>query len=98
MDERIFEKLIKESYYLRKHGAGFGGILYTALSSVGFQRIDNIDEFIEKFKPDMLLLKSMENDVEVEIYRSNLEGYRVDKTKRSLCIKLKDSPGLEIKF
>lgn len=90
MDERIFEKLIKESYYLRKHGAGFAGILYTALSTTGFQRIDNINEFIEKYKPDMLLLKSMEDDREIEVYWSNLESYHIDKSKRMLCIKLKN--------
>ena len=93
-----FDVLIEEAYYLHKESTGFAGILYTVLSSVGFQKIDNIGEFIEKFKPDMLFIKSKEDNVEVDVYRSNLENYHIDKAKKKLCVKLKDRVEIKIKY
>ena len=80
----MFEKLIKEAYKLSQAG-NLIGILYNSGRSIGFSNITDIDKELE-LKYDMLYLKSIPTDTEIEIYESELKDFKVKNSEEVLYV------------
>ncbi len=83
----MLEKLIREAYKLSKAG-NLIGIMYNSGKSVGFKDI-NSDEDLEKLlelKWDMLYLKSIPTDTEIQIYDYELKNYVIKKSEETLFV------------
>lgn len=91
MEAGTFKDLIAEAYKKSKEG-NLVGILYGAISTCGFSDITDIEEFLEIGNPDMLHLKSKLTDMEADIYKWELENYKVKASERTIYVKLKDKP------
>ena len=63
--------------YKKSKEGNLVGILYGAISTCGFSDITDIEEFLEIGNPDMLHLKSKLTDMEADIYKWELENYKV---------------------
>lgn len=86
MKECKFKNLIIDAYNNSKSG-NLVGILYGAVSTYGFSDLTNVEEFVEVSNPDMLHLKSILTDVEIDIYACELEDYKICKSESTIYIK-----------
>ena len=80
----MFENLIKEAYKLSQAG-NLIGILYNSGRSIGFSNITDIDKELE-LKYDMLYLKSILTDTEIEIYETDLKDFKVKNSEEVLYV------------
>ena len=80
----MFEKLIKEAYKLSQAG-NLIGILYNSGKAVGFNDIKDIDKALGT-KYDMLYLKSIPTDTEIEIYEADLKDFKVKNSEEVLYV------------
>lgn len=80
------QDLIKDAYKLSKAG-NLIGICHTAMSAVGFKDIpeDKIDEFVDN-KVEMLYLKSMLTNTEIQIYENELKNYKIKNSEEVLYV------------
>ena len=80
------QELIKDAYKLSKAG-NMIGICHTACAAVGFKDIpeDKIDEFING-KVEMLYLKSLLTDTEIQIYEYELKDYKIKNSEEVLYV------------
>lgn len=80
------QDLIKTAYKLSKAG-NMIGICHTACASVGFKEIpeDKIDEFIDN-KVEMLYLKSLLTDTDIQIYENELKDFKVKASEETLYV------------
>lgn len=82
----MLEKLIRDAYKLHKAG-NLVGIMYNSGKSIGFSEIN--DEELEKLmdlKWDMLYLKSIPTDTEIQIYDYELKNYVIKKSEETLFV------------
>lgn len=97
VEDGKFKELIKESYK-RWQGGNITGTLYTALQTYGFSQITDIDELVGKAVVDMMHLKSMLTDTEIDVYEWDLEDYKVKHSESTIYIKLKNRPEIGIMY
>lgn len=95
MEEGKFKELIKDVYKKSKEG-NLSGVLYGAVSTCGLSDITNIDDFVNVCNPDMLHLKSILSEEEIDIYSWELEFYKVKE--HTIYIKLKSRPEKPIMY
>lgn len=82
----MLEKLIRYTYKLHKAGH-LVCILYNPTMTVSFSEIN--DEELEKlleFKWDMLYIKSIPTDTEIQIYENELKNYKIKQSEETLFI------------
>lgn len=89
MKDGIFTKLILDVYKKSSEG-NLVGILYNAISTYGFSDIKDIDGLVKRCNPDMLYLKSILTENEIDVYAWELENYTVKESKRAIYIKCKN--------
>ena len=89
MNDGKFKNLIIDTYNRAKEG-NLVGIIYSAVSTYGFRDLIDIDEFAENSNPDMLHLKSKLTDAELDIYKWDLEDYKVKSSESTIYVKLKN--------
>ena len=82
----MLAKLIKDAYKLHKSGH-LVGIMYNSGKSVGFSEINDEDlEKLLELKWDMLYLKSIPTDTEIQIYEDELKNYVIKKSEETLFV------------
>lgn len=89
MSDGKFKNLIIDAYNKAKEG-NLVGIIYSAVSTYGFSDLIDIDGFVENSNPDMLHLKSKLTDTEVDIYKWELEDYKIKSSESTIYVKLKN--------
>ena len=92
-----FKKLIVEAYNRAKEG-NLVGIVYCALSTHGFSDIRDINKFVNDRNPDMLYIKSKLTDREIDIYKWELEDYKIKESERTIYIKLKNKNEIRVMY
>lgn len=97
MKDGIFKNLVIDAYNKHKEG-NLVGILYGAISTYGFGDLINVDEFVDVSNPDMLHLKSILTDVEIDIYEWELENYKIKNSESTIYIKLKNKPEVALMY
>lgn len=82
----MLEKLIREAYKLSKAGYLIG-ILYNSGKTVGFKDIkeEDLDKLLE-LNWDMLYLKSVPTDTELQIYENELKDFKVKASEETLYV------------
>ena len=80
------QDLIKESYKLAKAG-NLIGICYSSCASTSFSQIqeNKLDEFLEG-PIEMLYLKSIVTDTDIQIYEYELKDFKVKHSEEVLYI------------
>ena len=66
------------------------GIVYGAVSTYGFRDLVDVNGFVESINSDMLYLKSKLTDTEVDIYKWELEDYKIKSSESTIYVKLKN--------
>lgn len=89
MSDEKFKSLIIDAYNKSKNG-NLVGIIYNAVSTYGFSDLIDIDGFAENSNPDMLHLKSKLTEIELDIYKWDLEDYKVKNSESTIYVKLKN--------
>lgn len=82
----MLEKLIRDTYKLHKAGH-LVCIMYNPTRTVSFSEINDEDlEKLLKFKWDMLYIKSIPTDTEIQIYENELKNYKIKQSEETLFI------------
>ena len=89
MSDGKFKNLIIDAYNKAKEG-NLVGIVYSAVSTYGFRDLIDINGFAENSNSDMLYLKSKLTDTELDIYKWDLEDYKVKNSENTIYVKLKN--------
>lgn len=97
MKDGIFKNLILDTYEKSKEG-NIVGILYGAVSTIGFSEINDIKQFTDLMNPDMLYLKSTPTNCQIDVYAWELENYVIKKGQRTIYIKVKNKPEIPIMY
>lgn len=84
-----FRNLIIGAYNKSKEG-NLVGIVYSAVSTYGFRDLKDINGFVANSNPDMLYLKSKLTDTEIDIYKWELEDYKIKSNENIIYVKLKN--------
>lgn len=84
-----FKSLIIDAYNKAKEG-NLVGIVYSAVSTYGFRDLIDINGFVENINSDMLYLKSKLTDMEIDIYKWELEYYKIKSSESTIYVKLKN--------
>lgn len=84
-----FKNLIVDAYNKSKEG-NLVGIVYSAVSTYGFKDLIDVNGFVENINPDMLHLKSKLTDTEIDIYKWELEDYKIKSSESTIYVKLKN--------
>lgn len=92
-----FKNLIVDSYNKAKEG-NMVGLLYGAISTYSFKDITDIDDFVNSCNPDMLHLKSLITDSEVDIYEWALENYKIENNENTIYVKTKNRAEVVVEF
>lgn len=79
--DRVFEK---DAYGQKWRYKNFFGFIYNAISNHSFEDVTDINEYMDRMNPDMLLLHSRLTDQEVEVYSWKLMAYSIDGNKLTL--------------
>ena len=96
-----FKQLMIDSYKKYLEGKNIIGYLYNPISNVNFSSFSNLEDFeayINKFNPDMLYLKSLLTDAEVDVYESNFIDYKIKHSETTIYIKLNNKPEIGIMY
>lgn len=88
-NDNKFKSLIVDAYNKAKEG-NLVGIVYSAVSTYGFRDLIDISGFVENINSDMLYLKSKLTDTEVDIYKWELEDYKIKNSESTIYVKLKN--------
>lgn len=88
-NDNKFKSLIVDAYNKAKEG-NLVGIVYNAVSTYGFRDLIDISGFVENINLDMLYLKSKLTDTEVDIYKWELEDYKIKNSESTIYVKLKN--------
>ena len=64
--------------------------VYSAASTYGFRDLIDVNGFVENINSDMLYLKSKLTDKEVDIYKWELEDYKIKSSESTIYVKLKN--------
>jgi len=94
----VFKRLIQDSYKLRKEYGGLSGIMYGAISSVGFSEVSDIEEYTGACNIDMLYLQNGQTEESISVYEWELENYKIKRSERRIYIKLNGKPEQSIMF
>lgn len=97
MSDGKFKSLIVDAYNKAKEG-NLVGIIYSAASTYGLRDLIDINGFAENCNPDMLYLKSKLTDTEVDIYKWDLEDYKVKSSESTIYVKLKNKMELALMY
>lgn len=89
MDDIKFKNLIIDAYNKAKEG-NLVGIIYSAVSTYGFRDLVDVNGFVESINFDMLYLKSKLTDTEIDIYKCELEDYKIKSSESTIYVKLKN--------
>lgn len=89
MSDEKFRSLIVDAYNKAKEG-NLVGIVYSAVSTHGFRNLIDVNGFAENTNADMLYLKSKLTDTEVDIYKWELEDYKIKSSESTIYVKLKN--------
>lgn len=82
----MLEKLIRDAYKLYKAGH-LVCIMYNPTRSVSFSEINDEDlEKLLEFKWDMLYIKSIPTDTEIQIYENELKNYKIKQSEETLFV------------
>lgn len=87
--DKNFKSLIVDAYNKSKEG-NLVGIVYSAVSTYGFRDLIDINGFVENINSDMLYLKSKLTDTEIDIYKWELEDYKIKSSESTIYVKLKN--------
>lgn len=82
-----FEELIREAYKRSKAG-NLIGLMYSSGKTLGFKDFASEDD-LEKamnIKWDMLYLKSIPADTEIQIYENELKDFKVKASEETLYV------------
>ena len=83
----MLENLIRDAYKLSKAG-NLIGLIYSSGKTLGFNDFIS-EEDLEKvmnIKWDMLYLKSIPTDTEIQIYENELKNYTIKKSEETLYV------------
>lgn len=82
-----FEELIRDVYKLSK-SRNLIGILHGTAINIGFKGItdEDLDKLTEHHKWDMLYLKSIPTDTEIQIYEYELKDFKVNTSEETLYV------------
>lgn len=89
MSDGKFKSLIIDAYNKANEG-NLVGIVYSAVSTYGFRDLIDINGFVKNINSDMLYLKSKLTDTEVDIYKWELEDYKIKSSENTIYVKLKN--------
>lgn len=92
-----FKSLIVAAYNKAKEG-NLVGIVYSAVSTYGFRDLKDINGFAENINSDMLYLKSKLTDTEVDIYKWELEDYKIKSSESTIYVKLRNKPEIALMY
>lgn len=92
-----FKSLIVDTYNKAKEG-NLVGIVYSAVSTYGFRDLKDINGFAENINSDMLYLKSKLTDIEVDIYKWELEDYKIKSNESTIYVKLSNKPEIALMY
>ena len=83
----MLEKLIRDAYRLSKAG-NLIGIMYSSGKTLGFKDVasENDLEKVMNMKWDMLYLKSIPTNTEIQIYDHELKNYVIKKSEETLFV------------
>ena len=98
MKDGKFKELVKEAYKRAKEEGNLTGILYSATQNYGFSQLINFDEFADTIQIDMMYLKSKLTGVEIDVYKWELEDYKVKHSENTIYIKLKNKPEVAVMY
>lgn len=98
MEDCIFKKLVIDAYNLKQKSEWLVGIIYGAVSANGFNDIADINSYMDNMNPDMLWLKSKATGVEIDVYKWELEDYKIKHSESTIYILLKNKPEISIMF
>ncbi|EOS35408.1 hypothetical protein C804_01011 [Lachnospiraceae bacterium A4] len=88
-NDNKFKNLIVDAYNKAKEG-NLVGIVYSAVSTYGFRDLVDVNGFVESINSDMLYLKSKLTDIEIDIYKWELEDYKIKSSESTIYVKLKN--------
>jgi hypothetical protein len=91
MKNEKFNSLIVDAYKKYKEEGNLSGILYSAVSTYGFSQITDINGLVESSPADMLHLKSLLTDTEINIYEYDLVDYKINNSRNMIYIRMRNS-------
>lgn len=97
MKDEKFKRLIMDAYN-KSQERNLVGIIYGAISTYGFMDILDINGFLKNSNPDMLYLKSKLTDTEIDVYKWNLEDYKIKSSENTIYVKLKNKPEIALMY
>jgi len=101
MEDCLFKKLITDAYELKQQNNQLVGLLYGAVSTIGFNDFKDVEDmkgYIDTANPDMLHLKSRATGVEIDVYKWELENYKIKHSESTIYILLKSKGEVGIMF
>lgn len=83
----MLEKLIRDAYKLSKAG-NLIGLIYSSGKTLGFKDFASEDDLekVMNIKWDMLYLKSIPTDTEIQIYDYELKNYTIKHSDETLYV------------
>lgn len=96
-NDNKFKNLIVDAYNKAKKG-NLVGIAYSAVATYGFRDLRYINEFAENINTDMLYLKSKLTNTEIDIYKWELEDYKVKSSEGTIYVKLKNKIEVALRY
>ena len=95
-----FNELVKESYKRYQESKNIIGTLYTAQITYSFSQITetDLDKLLDKDIVDMMYLSSTLTNTEIDVYKDDLENYKVSHSESTIYIKLKNRPEIGIMY
>lgn len=89
MSDEKFKNLIVDAYNKAKEG-NLIGIVYSAASTYGFRDLVDVNDFVASINSDMLYLKSKITETEIDIYKWELEDYKIKSSESTIYVKLRN--------
>lgn len=84
-----FKSLIIDTYNKAKEG-NLVGIVYSTVSTYGFRDLIDVNGFAENTPADMLYLKSKLTGTKIDVYKWELEDYKIKSSESTIYVKLKN--------
>ena len=86
-----FKSLIKVAYK-KSLNNNMIGIMYATISTIGFSSVteDEIDDLVDRMPIDMLHLKSLLTDIEVDVYAWEFKNFVVKESEHTIYILTKN--------
>ena len=65
-------------------------VCYTPMARISLWEVEDVVKFVETTNVDMVYLKSLLTDNEVDVYENQLENYKIKSSESTLYVKIRN--------